>query len=163
VRIIDLWDQKIGYHSQDYLKGVMKRFASLLNPSLIRRLLAFSILDKEFAQLRTVPKHKNREEVYEFLGSMIGRNTQVTFIEFGVHFGNSFHYFLKLFTNKSSEFHGFDSFQGFPKAWGGGQLVATLRKVYSRRFKTIVSTFMLAGLRRPFQNSRNCHYPIVVN
>ena len=58
-----------------------------------------------------------RYKVWDKIPEYIDTNEDILYIEFGVWKGLSINYFAKKFTNKNSEFYGFDTFYGMPNKW----------------------------------------------
>tara|TARA_X000000950_G_scaffold65510_1_gene80544 strand:- start:2971 stop:3678 length:708 start_codon:yes stop_codon:yes gene_type:complete len=58
-----------------------------------------------------------RNVVWDEAAKFIGENSKVLYIELGVWEGYSIEYFSKIFKNKESTFHGFDTFTGMPENW----------------------------------------------
>jgi len=65
------------------------------------------------------PHHffKNREALYEYISQIVGKNTPISYLEFGVFEGSSLLSWINLNLNEHSEFIGFDSFVGLPEDW----------------------------------------------
>jgi Macrocin-O-methyltransferase (TylF) len=54
---------------------------------------------------------------YTAVADRLGRDTPITYLEFGVAQGLSMRHISGLFSNPASRFHGFDSFVGLPEDW----------------------------------------------
>jgi hypothetical protein len=63
------------------------------------------------------PYFISRSELWEYISQIIGNNTPISYLEFGVYKGTSLLSWTKLNTNEKSEFIGFDSFEGLPEDW----------------------------------------------
>jgi O-methyltransferase len=57
-------------------------------------------------------------ELHDFAAHHIGVNSDLRYLEFGVHGGDSIRRFASIFTNPAARFVGFDSFVGLPEGWG---------------------------------------------
>jgi hypothetical protein len=71
---------------------------------------------------------RTRLDLYKYLNNDILKNGKIDYLEFGVYQGHSIGDWIKLNTNKSSRFVGFDSFTGLPSDWT--KLSGTLSKGY---------------------------------
>jgi O-methyltransferase len=60
----------------------------------------------------------NRFALHDFAANYIGADTEIRYLEFGVHEGYSIRRFASIFSNPAARFVGFDSFEGLPEAWG---------------------------------------------
>ena len=113
------------------LKEKLKLFLSnLLSISLLSRLkqnIIWRKIIKEkkikyISRVTTKLPHdqfnkKVRSVVWNEAVKLIGEDSKILYIELGVWEGYSIEYFAKLFKNKESEFHGFDTFTGMPENW----------------------------------------------
>jgi hypothetical protein len=63
------------------------------------------------------PSFENREDLYEYIARIVGQNTPISYLEFGVFEGASLLNWIKLNSNEESDFTGFDSFEGLPENW----------------------------------------------
>ena len=60
-----------------------------------------------------------RNNMYQWVIAKEGLSTEsINYIEFGVAWGESFNWWLKKNNNPSSNFYGFDTFDGLPEDWG---------------------------------------------
>jgi hypothetical protein len=101
------------------VRQAIKAFASLIPVKLFHRLLTYSILRSEFPALRTTRVFESRESLWDdCIANVIGANSEITYVEFGVHRGYSIKYFAARNSNPSSVFIGLDSFEGLPEEWG---------------------------------------------
>jgi len=102
------------------VKRSLKFLASQPQIETYQRLLAYSILKREFAALRSVPSFESREHLWsECLGTQCGPDAKITYVEFGVYEGASIRHFAKMNLNPGSCFIGLDSFEGLPEEWAG--------------------------------------------
>ena len=63
--------------------------------------------------------YKYRFELYEYVIQTENLAEEaINYLEFGVHAGGSFRWWLSKLKNKASRFIGFDTFQGLPEDWG---------------------------------------------
>jgi hypothetical protein len=101
------------------IKKIFKIFAAKLPVDFYQRLLAHSIARHQFASLNDCPTHSTRENLWNTVsGSSLFSNSNVTYIEFGVHEGYSIKYFANQNQHTESVFYGLDSFEGLPENWG---------------------------------------------
>ena len=63
----------------------------------------------------------SREGMYRFVHESCVNGEAIDYLEFGVFQGDSIRYWTGLNTHKDSRFYGFDSFEGLPEDWRGGQ------------------------------------------
>jgi hypothetical protein len=66
---------------------------------------------------------RDRHRVWDVLASLL-RHRQVAYLEFGVAFGHSMHYWSRELKHAGTILHGFDSFEGLPEEsgpWSKGQ------------------------------------------
>lgn len=80
-------------------------------------LVRLTLLGNWVAKYRPNPYLKTREQLYEYLAENIIGDRVISLIEFGVYLGASLRFWTNLNTNTSSEFYGFDSFEGLPADW----------------------------------------------
>lgn len=62
--------------------------------------------------------YNKRFSLYEHITSAETNNEPIEYLEFGVASGSSFRWWVEHNTNPQSRFHGFDTFEGLPEAWG---------------------------------------------
>lgn len=60
-----------------------------------------------------------KTNLYDMAANLIGKDTAITYLEFGVFRGWSLGQIARRFTNPDTKLYGFDSFEGLPEAWGG--------------------------------------------
>lgn len=102
------------------LKPLLRKAASEVSIDTYQRLMAHAVLRTAFKELSSAPLINRRQQLWtECVGKWIGRDTPMTFVEFGVHQGYSINYFSNLNTSPQSVFIGLDSFEGLPEGWGG--------------------------------------------
>jgi hypothetical protein len=67
------------------------------------------------------PEHvaAHRFALHDFAAAYLGIDSDVRFLEFGVHSGDTIRRFASIFTNPGARFVGFDSFVGLPESWSG--------------------------------------------
>jgi len=64
--------------------------------------------------------YENRYELYKFLVETENlKDEPITYLEFGVAYGQSLEWWIKNNQNPSSKFIGFDTFDGLPEKWWG--------------------------------------------
>jgi len=94
-----------------------------------------------------VPFFKHRKEMYNYIVPKYDLSTnEITYLEFGVSKGWGFHFWYQTNKNQSSQFYGFDTFEGIPDDWGNvkkGAYTANgvVPKVDDSRCKFIVGLF----------------------
>lgn len=89
-----------------------------LPPEFAESVLYRSVLKHDFRSVFSSPLIRKREAIWDFVVEMLGANSKILLLEFGVHEGYSARYFLGSFRNAASRFYGFDSFEGLPETWG---------------------------------------------
>ncbi|MFC0771448.1 TylF/MycF/NovP-related O-methyltransferase [Terrimonas alba] len=62
--------------------------------------------------------YNKRFSLYQHITSAETKNEPIEYLEFGVAGGSSFKWWVEHNTNPQSRFHGFDTFEGLPEAWG---------------------------------------------
>ena len=67
--------------------------------------------------LRFPCRLRSRWDVFSTVAAIV-RDMHVLYLEFGVHHGDSIHYWASKLRNPATQLHGFDSFEGLPEAWG---------------------------------------------
>jgi hypothetical protein len=101
------------------MKRLLKWLVSLVPLNLYQRCLVYSLLRKRFPQLKTLKSVKTRQDLWDILlQEFITPGTTITYVEFGVHEGESIKYFVASNNNPQSIFIGLDSFVGLPERWG---------------------------------------------
>ena len=100
-----------------FYKKILKKIASHLNLETLERIAVYSI-HRKFFKSENVKNFKNKETFWDGVVDLIGKEEDLTYVEFGVWTGFSLKYFLKKFNNPSSKFIGLDSFEGLPEKWG---------------------------------------------
>lgn len=64
--------------------------------------------------------HKRREDLHAHVIERLGlADVPLDYVEFGVFDGRSFRWWMAHARHTDSRFHGFDTFEGLPEAWGG--------------------------------------------
>jgi hypothetical protein len=66
----------------------------------------------------TNPDYYKRYELYEFILENYIGGKAISYMEFGVHDGETFDWWLKRLDHPDSRFYGFDTFEGLPEDWG---------------------------------------------
>jgi len=84
---------------------------------LIDSTLRLTLLRDWIKKYQPRPYYGSREELYEHIARIIGQNTPISYLEFGVFKGASLFSWTQLNANEKSEFIGFDSFEGLPEDW----------------------------------------------
>jgi hypothetical protein len=66
------------------------------------------------------PAHASAHKLalHDFAANHVGVDSNLRYLEFGVHDGGSIRRFSSIFVNPDARFVGFDSFEGLPEAWG---------------------------------------------
>jgi O-methyltransferase len=62
--------------------------------------------------------YTKRLKLYQYLIDNHIKGEQIQYLEFGVCGGGSFKWWVENYKNRSSTFHGFDTFEGLPEDWG---------------------------------------------
>jgi len=96
------------------MRSLLRFAATRIGTTTYERLLAHSVLKENFAGLRSVPVFERREDLW----ALSLTDDPITYVEFGVHEGDSIKHFAKINSNKDSTFIGLDSFEGLPEDWG---------------------------------------------
>jgi len=79
--------------------------------------LRLTLLKNWIKKYKTHPYFESRLELYQYVSQMVGNNTRISYLEFGVYKGASLLNWVKSNSNEKSEFIGFDSFEGLPEDW----------------------------------------------
>ncbi len=111
------WDRRIGYSKADPVKNFIKFVAGVTNTTFVQRILAYSVLQSQFNNLKGVQVLEKREEVWK--RALQESKNAITYVEFGVYKGESICYFSQSNSDLNSIFIGLDSFEGLPEAWAG--------------------------------------------
>ena len=100
------------------LRELVVTIASKVWPSnvFLERLLAISILTRDYSEVLSVKKYNSREEMWSD-GLRQLASGKLTYLEFGVWNGESIKYIANLVSNENAQFFGFDSFEGLPEKW----------------------------------------------
>ncbi len=105
------------------MKSIVKRLAATVPANLYQRLLAYSVLNEEFSELKACRTFPTRESLWDHcIDDVVGGDRDITYIEFGVHQGYSIGRFAQRNQGKASRFIGLDSFEGLPEQWGHMEL-----------------------------------------
>ncbi len=62
--------------------------------------------------------YAKREELFEYVITQEGLDTNVDYLEFGVSKGGSFRWWANRLSDTNARFYGFDTFSGLPEDWG---------------------------------------------
>jgi O-methyltransferase len=101
------------------MKSALKWLAAQVNVQMYQRLTSYAILKGPFHELMRTPKFANRELLWsDCIETRIGRDVEITYVEFGVYKGDSIRHISGLNRNPGSIFIGLDSFEGLPDSWG---------------------------------------------
>ncbi len=98
------------------MRQFIKSFAEKIPSSIFERLMALSLLNENFTNVRSLPKFKTREDLWKDVFKNF-QDDPITVLEFGVYQGYSIKKFAEFNTNTNSNFYGFDSFIGLPEDW----------------------------------------------
>jgi O-methyltransferase len=108
------------------LKSISRTFS--LNPralvskvdiSVYERMFASAVFETAFSDVYRMPTFKMREQLWdECIDKQVGSSMKMTYVEFGVHKGDSIRCFAEKNVNPESAFIGLDSFEGLPEDWG---------------------------------------------
>lgn len=83
---------------------------------MIERLLSLSIMAQNYSSISYTKRFQTREQLW-LEGICEFAEKEITYLEFGVWKGESIRYFAANHKNQTSEFYGFDSFEGLPEKW----------------------------------------------
>ena len=101
------------------MRSMLKRLAAQVNVETYQRLMVYPLLKESFGGIFSAPSFPRREQLWsECVERLIGRQSRMTYLEFGVHEGYSIRFFAGLNTCADSVFIGLDSFEGLPEDWG---------------------------------------------
>ena len=135
------------------IEKIKKFLSNILTINLLSRLkqnIIWRVIlkDKNIKYLASTSKKLPHEEftkkirtvVWDEVAKFVGENNKILYIELGVWEGHSIEYFSKLFKNKESSFHGFDTFTGMPEKWnhmkvGHYDLIGNIPKFNDQRIK----------------------------
>jgi hypothetical protein len=82
-----------------------------------REALRIPILEQVYRSRPAQVVLDDKHDLYKYVADYIGRETHLTYLEFGVAAGQSISFLSGQFSNPQAVFYGFDSFQGLPEAW----------------------------------------------
>ncbi len=86
--------------------------------TMVDRINRIPTFVKFLRQQGDVPVFPTRSELYKYIAGLLGSGP-ITYLEFGVHQGESIRAWSELNTHPDSTFVGFDSFEGLPEKWWG--------------------------------------------
>ncbi len=111
--------EKITVSAVNRRKSLAKKLLGTVFPRMPRMVTLSALADlKHWGRDHAVRTCGDRKlDVDEWVHNQVIGDAQVTYLEFGVHKGNSIKYWCKLNKNPASRFYGFDSFEGFPIEW----------------------------------------------
>jgi Macrocin-O-methyltransferase (TylF) len=100
------------------MRSMLKRLAAQVSVETYQRLMVYPLLRESFSGIFAAPVFPTREQLWlECIERMVGNQARMTYVEFGVHEGNSISFFARLNTCPDSVFIGLDSFEGLPEDW----------------------------------------------
>lgn len=104
------------------MKNALREIVVSVGPSvlpsniLLEKLLAISLLTRNYAKVFSTRRYKTREEMWRSgLDKLL--SSQIIYLEFGVWRGNSINYIASIVSDANARFFGFDSFEGLPENW----------------------------------------------
>lgn len=101
------------------MRNRLKDLVGTVSVETWERLLAYSVLQKQFGAVAEAPVFDQREQLWDkCLAECVGLDAPMTYVEYGVHQGYSITYFASKNPSTGSLFIGLDSFEGLPEAWG---------------------------------------------
>ena len=102
----------------EYLtRNVVRKILSRLPVNLIKRMLSNSLLFYQYDGMNNAPTLNHKEGVWDYSISLIGEDTPIIYIEFGVRDGDRISYLTYRFKSTENLFIGLDTFDGLPEAW----------------------------------------------
>ena len=104
------------------IKNILKYILEKIPITFVERLLTISIIKNKFYRLRNTETYTSREELWS---TYLPSDEKITFIEFGVHKGDSLKKFTHINSHPESLFYGFDSFLGLPENWTPNHPIGT--------------------------------------
>ena len=69
--------------------------------------------------LKNKPKFETRELLYEHIHKSVLNQREIIYFEMGVWYGAAIKTWNSFDSNKTSEYYGFDTFEGLPEVWEG--------------------------------------------
>lgn len=103
----------------DKLKSIVKSAVSHIDADLYERMMVYALLRTTFKDINSARDYQDRMEIWSgAIEAAGGRESPITYVEFGVFEGRSIRYFSTANVHVSSIFLGLDSFRGLPDAWG---------------------------------------------
>ena len=101
------------------MRNRLKDLVGTVSVETWERLLAYSVLQKQFGAVAEAPVFDKREQLWEkCLTDCVGLDAPMTYVEYGVHQGYSIALFASRNSSPESRFIGLDSFEGLPEDWG---------------------------------------------
>ena len=97
-----------------FIKEHIVRQIGLIKISTIERLRYLILMRQKFNCLYDLPIYDNRNILWDKCVEIVGKKTNVTYIEFGVFKGETIKHFASKNLNSSSLFLGLDTFTGYP-------------------------------------------------
>ena len=92
-------------------------FGSKFSEKIIR--FGYLIQSSKWYIKSFAPTFENRDKMYDFVVEKEElKDVKISYLEFGVSKGWSFHLWSQSNVNKDSRFFGFDTFEGIPEDWG---------------------------------------------
>jgi len=82
-----------------------------------RDALRIPILEQVYGSRPAKVVLDDKHDLYRYVADYLGKDTQLTYLEFGVAGGASISFLSDQFSNPKTVFYGFDSFEGLPEAW----------------------------------------------
>jgi O-methyltransferase len=111
--------EKVAVSRTNWAKSVAKQCLGRFFPrsSRLHTLNLLADLSKWGRQHKVRHCGDMKLDVDEWVHNELIGGAPITYLEFGVHKGNSIKYWCKLNKHEESRFYGFDSFEGFPIEW----------------------------------------------
>jgi len=105
-------------------KDLIRILIAYFPPDLYKRMLSISIREHKYPNAFKGTNHfdTSRFALWDFTCDEIGRDSKLTYLDFGVWNGRSIKYFSENFINPSNIFLGLDTFEGLPEEWSTAQI-----------------------------------------
>lgn len=117
------------------MAGPVKGFVNLVFFKKWKREHAVNVEYDDYFSL--VRNYSKRYDLYQFITDKYNLTDEaICYLEFGVSRGLSFKWWLNAAKQESSEFYGFDTFEGLPESWGSfkkGDMIAGIPDINDKR------------------------------
>lgn len=86
--------------------------------ALLSRIVWLAYFSRWLRETSCRVTHSHRYDLYRAIVAEIGDGRDLDYLEFGVHNGESFKWWIQEIPSPNARFYGFDVFTGLPEGWG---------------------------------------------